>query len=110
MANPSLAMIPSGYKDGTLYSPVPNTSVGDFDVSRGSLATRVNKNGLIETVVGDDTPRLDYTDGGCPVLLTEPQSTNKIAYSEDFSDSEDEIDEKAMIRNVKFVEETRDSI
>jgi hypothetical protein len=32
--------------------------------------------------------------------------------TEDLSDSEDEIemDEKAMIKNVKFVEETRDSI
>ena len=47
---PSLAMIPSGYKDGTLYNPIPNTAAGDFSVSRGSLATRVNKEGLIETV------------------------------------------------------------
>ena len=50
MATPSLAMVPSGYKDGTLYSVLPNNAGGDFDVTRGSLATRVNKNGLIEPV------------------------------------------------------------
>ena len=50
MATPSLAMVPSGYKDGKLYSVLPNNSGGDFDVTRGSLATRVNKDGLIEAV------------------------------------------------------------
>ena len=50
MATPSLAMVPSGYKDGTLYNVLPNNATGDFDVTRGSLATRVNKNGLIEPV------------------------------------------------------------
>ena len=50
MATPSLAMVPSGYKDGKLYSVLPNNAGGDFDVTRGSLATRVNKNGLIEPV------------------------------------------------------------
>ena len=46
----SLVQIPSGYRSGTLYSVVPNTADGDFDVTRGSTATRVNKDGLIETV------------------------------------------------------------
>jgi len=50
MATPSLAMIPSGYKDGKLYSVLPNNAGGDFDVTRGSLATRVNESGLIEPV------------------------------------------------------------
>ena len=50
MATPSVAMIPSGYKDGTLYNVLPNNATGDFDVTRGSLATRVNKEGLIEPV------------------------------------------------------------
>ena len=39
----------------------------------------------IKRLNGDDTPRIDYTDGGCPVLLTEPQSTNLITNSNDFS-------------------------
>jgi len=50
MAIPSLAMIPSGYKDGKVYSVLPSNGDGDFTFSRGSNATRVNKNGLIETM------------------------------------------------------------
>jgi len=48
MAIPSLAMIPSGYKDGKVYSVLPTNGDGDFTFSRGSNATRVNKDGLIE--------------------------------------------------------------
>ena len=86
MAIPSLAMIPSGYKDGKVYSVLPTNGDGDFDFSRGSNATRVNKDGLIETVTGD-TPRLDYTDSSCPSLLLEPQRTNAATYSEAFDNS-----------------------
>ena len=50
MAIPSLAMIPSGYKDGKVYSVLPTNGDGDFTFSRGSNATRVNKDGLIETM------------------------------------------------------------
>ena len=84
MAIPSLAMIPSGYKATKLYSVLPTDGVGDFTVARASTATRVNQAGLIETV-GADVPRLDYSDGGCPVLLTEPQSTNELLWSEDYT-------------------------
>ncbi len=86
MAIPSLAMIPSGYKDGKVYSVLPSNGDGDFTFSRGSNATRVNKDGLIETVTGD-TPRLDHSDSSCPSLLLEPQRTNSITYSNDFSQS-----------------------
>ena len=87
MAIPNLAMIPSGYKAGTLYSVLPTDGVGDFTVTRASgNASRINKEGLIE-FMGADVPRLDYSGGGCPVLLTEPQSTNIITYSEDFTQS-----------------------
>ena len=50
MATPSIAMIPSGYKDGKVYSVLPNSSDGDFTFSRGSAATRVNAQGLVENV------------------------------------------------------------
>ena len=205
MAIPKLAMIPSGYKEGKVYSVLPTNGDGDFTFSRGSSATRVNKDGLIETMTlelgeelvtnggfdtdsdwtkgsgwtisggkatksgsdlayltqsslvsvvgktykvtasitnvtagniridgftaggtitsdtevnviytatatnplrilgwngfngsidnvsvkevlsGYDLPRLDYTDSSCPSLLLEPQSTNLVEYSEDFS-------------------------
>lgn len=83
----TLVQIPSGYKGGTLYSVVPNTADGDFDVTRGSTATRVNKDGLIETVASG-VPRLDYPllDGvvqDCPALLLEPSRTNNILQSND---------------------------
>ena len=86
MANPKLAMIPTGYKAGKVYSVLPESGVGDFTFDRDSKATRVNENGLIE-IMDNDVPRLDYTDGGCPSLLLEPERTNLITYSEDFSNS-----------------------
>ena len=84
MAIPTLAMIPSGYKAGKLYSVLPSDGTGDFTVARNSVATRVNQSGLIEEV-GVNVPRLDYSAGGCPVLLTEIESQNLIDYSEDFT-------------------------
>jgi hypothetical protein len=46
----SLVMVPSGYKDGKLYSQKPLSSSGELTFSRGSdiEATRVASNGYIE--------------------------------------------------------------
>ena len=62
------------------FKPLP------FSFERNSIATRVNKEGLIE-VVGNDIPRIDYTDSTEGALLLENSSTNLIPYSEDFSQS-----------------------
>jgi len=86
MENPKLALIPSGYQSGTVYSILPTDGVGDFDFSRNSEATRVNKDGLIETV-NNNVPRLDWLNSDCPSLLLEPQRTNLILFSEEFSGS-----------------------
>ena len=76
------AFTPSGgYKAGALYPIVPNDNVGNFQVVRNSIGTRVNKDGLIE-VMDANVPRLDYSDGGCPKLLTESNQANRIHYSE----------------------------
>ena len=48
MTNPKLALIPSGYKSGKVYSILPNDATGDFDFTRASGGTRVRKDGLIE--------------------------------------------------------------
>ena len=48
MSNPKLALIPSGYKSGKVYSILPNDASGDFDFTRQSIGTRVRKDGLIE--------------------------------------------------------------
>ena len=87
MAIPKLALIPSGVKAGKLYSVLPTNGDGDFTTTRNTVATRVNENGLIEEVASN-VPRLDYSDGGCPSLLLEPQSTNLITYSEQFDNAD----------------------
>ena len=84
MANPILALIPSGYKATEVYSVLPSDGSGDFTFDRANgLATRVNKDGLIEEVA-NDTPRLDYSNSTCPTLLLEDERTNLQAYSENF--------------------------
>ena len=83
MSNPILALIPSGTKAQKVYSVLPSDGSGDFTFDRANgLATRINKDGLIEEVA-NDTPRLDYTNSTCPSLLLEDERTNNIRYSED---------------------------
>jgi len=88
MAKPKLAYIPATIGD-KVYSILPSNGVGDFDFTRGTVATRINAQGLIEEVASGEN-RLNYSllDGevvGCPHLLLEPERTNLIPYSEDFS-------------------------
>tara|TARA_R110000796_G_C14505210_1_gene429321 strand:- start:380 stop:1342 length:963 start_codon:yes stop_codon:yes gene_type:complete len=75
MATPSLALIPSAYKVSGLASVLPMDGTGDFTHTRSTTATRINSSGAIETMA-INVPRIDHTDGGCPILLLEPQSTN----------------------------------
>jgi len=49
----SLVQIPSGYKEGKLYNIKPFDQ--PFEFERGSAATRVNENGLIETFYDEAT-------------------------------------------------------
>jgi len=82
----SLIFYPSGYKAGTAYSLKPTDGSGDLTFTRASTATRVNESGLIELVAAN-VPRLDNSQGGCSTLLLEPQRTNLILRSEDFSNA-----------------------
>jgi len=88
--NASIALIPSGYKSGKLYSVIPESGNGDFTFSRSNTtATRVAASGLIENV-SSNVPRLDYPliDGivqDCPALLLEPQRTNNLLQSNGFN-------------------------
>ena len=90
MAKPKLALIPSTV-GGSVYSVLPSNGDGDFDFSRASAATRINAQGLIETVaVGDNRlnyPLLDGTVQTCPHLLLEGQRTNLVTYSEAFDNA-----------------------
>ncbi len=90
MAKPKLGLIPSA-QGSKFYSVLPSSGVGDFDFTRSGSATRINSQGLIETV-GNGVSRLNYPllDGkvvGCPHHILEPQSTNQIINSENLSDS-----------------------
>lgn len=77
--------VPSAYNTGTAYGVLPNDSAADFgDFARGSYAHRVNKDGLLEEM-GSDIPRIDYSDGGCPSLLLEPERRNYCRYTEDLA-------------------------
>jgi hypothetical protein len=60
----SLVVIPSGYKEDTVYSVVPSDGSGDLSFTRASNGTRVNSAGLVEV---------------CPWNLAQ--------YSEDFSNA-----------------------
>jgi hypothetical protein len=62
------------------FKPLP------FSFSRDSSATVVNKDGLIETV-GVGEPRIDFKDNTKGALLLEPERTNLLPYSEDYSQS-----------------------
>ena len=66
--------------EGGNFKPLPFTYTG------AGKGTRVNKEGLIE-VVENDRPRIDYKDSEDGVFLLEKAATNKISYSEDFSQS-----------------------
>ena len=57
-----------------------------FNFDRASSATRVNKDGLIETV-GTEQSRVDYKDDSKGALLLEPQRTNLVTYSEAFDNA-----------------------
>ena len=81
----SILLTPTAYNNGSMLAVKPTNGDGDFQFSRGSSATRVNAQGLIENVASN-LPRIDYTDG-CGSFLMEGQSTNLITQSELFSDA-----------------------
>jgi len=60
------------------FKPLP------FDFTRASSATRVNKQGLIETV-GSGKPRIDFLNNTKGHLLLEPSRRNLFTQSETFS-------------------------
>jgi hypothetical protein len=82
----SMVVLPSGYKSGKIYAQKPLTTDGQLTFTRASTATRVNASGLIETV-SSGVPRLDYLGSSCPKLQLEPQRTNDLTYSEDFTNA-----------------------
>lgn len=62
------------------FKPLP------FDFTRASSATRVNKQGLVETVPSGK-PRIDFLNNTSGHLLLEPSRTNIVFYSEQLDNS-----------------------
>lgn len=86
MTNPILALIPSGYNTAKVYSILPNNGIGDFNYNRSTTASRVRKDGLIETVL-PNTAKLNYLGSDCPYFLLEKAATNKQTRSEELSNA-----------------------
>jgi len=67
----SLVMIPSGYKEDTVFSAIPTDGSGDLSFTRASNGTRINSAGLVEV---------------CPWnLLTYSEEFNNAAWTKDAS-------------------------
>ena len=84
MTKPQFTLIPSAYRVNKVYSVLPVDGSGDMTFYRNGEATRVREDGLIEDAL-DSIPRLNWLNSNCPSLLLEPQRTNEIPFSQDFS-------------------------
>ena len=82
----SIVLTPTGYSVGTIRNVKPSsTPFGDMSLVKNGICTRVNEDGLVETVASD-VPRIDYSKGD-GAILCETSSVNQIRYSEDFSNA-----------------------
>ncbi len=83
----SIILTPTGYSKDVLHNVKPSSApFGDMThIINVQFATRVNAQGLVETVTSD-IPRIDYSKGE-GAILSELQSTNQVRYSEDFSNA-----------------------
>lgn len=82
----TLILTPNEYDAGSIHSLKPVDGSGDLTVNRGSYANRVNSIGVLE-YMSNNIARLDYSNGGCPKILQEPQRTNLLTYSEQFDNA-----------------------
>jgi hypothetical protein len=84
LSEASFLVTPNGYKEASkLYAAIPTNGNGDMTVTRATTATRVDENDLVSSVASN-VPRIDYTGGGCPSILLEPQRTNIVLRSQEF--------------------------
>ena len=67
-----------------VYTPSQNNAYLAIG-GRNDVTTLVIDNVSVKEVTRDNVPRIDYTGGGCPHILAEPQRTNLFTYSEDFT-------------------------
>jgi hypothetical protein len=87
LSEASFLVTPNGYKASKLYAAIPTNGNGDMTFTRATTATRVDENDLVSSVASN-VPRIDYTGGGCPSILLEPERTNFFTYSEQFDNDD----------------------
>ena len=75
--------------DGSLSNITASLLIQDAQLEVGLVATEYIDTTTSSVTVGitDDLPRVDYSGGGCPSLLLEPQRSNLMVQSEAFSTS-----------------------
>ena len=67
-------MVPSGYKEDTVYSVVPSDGSGDLSFTRASNGTRINSAGLVEVVpwnlqtYSEDFSNASWSKNNSPVM------------------------------------------
>ena len=79
----SILLTPTAYTASKIECIKPNTSVGDFDFTRATIATRINSSSFIQSIVSG-LPRIDFT-GSTGHWLIESESTNLDVSSGDLS-------------------------
>ena len=78
-----LGSIPTSVGTQIVYGTAVTSTLYIERYTNGVNATITNVS--VKEVTRDNVPRIDYTGGGCPHILAEPQRTNLLKYSEDFS-------------------------
>jgi len=71
----------------TVYHTALTLNFNLYRYQSGAASSGEFDNISVKEVTRDNVPRIDYTGGGCPHILAEPQRTNLITYSEDFQNS-----------------------
>jgi len=78
-----MGSIPTSVGTQIVYGTAVATSLYIERYTNGVNATITNISA--KEVTRDNVPRIDYTGGGCPHILAEPERTNLVPYSEDFN-------------------------
>ena len=87
LSKATLLTTATAYNFRKIYSIKPSgLGDGDFEFNRGSLGTRVNSAGYIDSTLANAQPRIDYLNG-CGSILLEPARTNVQTRSEEFDNS-----------------------
>ena len=69
----------------SIFTATATTTFVGSDQNGTSVQSALLDNISVKEVTRDNVPRIDYTGEGCPHILAEPQRTNLLTYSEDFS-------------------------